>query len=150
MGYAGPCIAIAWRVIVWSASFLKSYKVEHSFTYCGLVTPYGVIDDKIRINIGSGNGLLPDSTTPLPQPMLTSHWWSSVAFTGEQFHIYHAQAAILYNELGNRTFEINTTFSRVQWVKLMKDTPYLILVVDLWGVYCENLVRNWLWRKGTN
>ena len=24
------------------------------------------------VNIGSGNGLLPDSTKPLPQPMLTS------------------------------------------------------------------------------
>ena len=27
--------------------------------------------DAIYVNIGSGNGLLPDSTKPLPDPMLT-------------------------------------------------------------------------------
>ena len=31
-------------------------------THCGLMTPYG-----------SGNGLLPDGTQPLPEPMLTDH-----------------------------------------------------------------------------
>ena len=39
-----------------------------------------------RFNIGSGNGLLPDGTKPLPEPMLTYHQWGSVAFTWEQFH----------------------------------------------------------------
>ena len=33
------------------------------------MTQYG--DTEIRINIGSGNGLLPDGTKPLPEPMLT-------------------------------------------------------------------------------
>ena len=28
---------------------------------------------EILVNIGSGNGLLPDSTKPLPKPMLTNH-----------------------------------------------------------------------------
>ena len=28
---------------------------------------------KIWVNIGSGNGLLPDGTKPLPEPMLTNH-----------------------------------------------------------------------------
>ena len=37
-------------------------------THFGLVTPYGD-----RVNIGSGNGLLPDGTKPLPEPMLTDH-----------------------------------------------------------------------------
>ena len=44
------------------------------------------------ILIGSGNGLVPDDTKPLPEPILTSHWWGSVAFTWEQFHwpsFYH-------------------------------------------------------------
>ena len=30
--------------------------------------------------------LVPNSTKPLPEPMLTSHKWGSVAFTWEQFH----------------------------------------------------------------
>ena len=33
-----------------------------------LVTPFGDMD---LANIGSGNGLLPDGTKPLPEPMLT-------------------------------------------------------------------------------
>ena len=33
------------------------------------MTTYGDMD--IYVNINSGNGLLPDSTKPLPEPMLT-------------------------------------------------------------------------------
>ena len=35
---------------------------------------------EIWVNIASGNGLLPDGTKPLPEPMLTDHQWSPVAF----------------------------------------------------------------------
>ena len=38
------------------------------------------------VNIGSGNGLLPDGTKPLPEPMLTDHQWSPVTFILRQFH----------------------------------------------------------------
>ena len=44
-------------------------------TLCGLVTPYVA---EIWVNIGSGNGLLPDGTKPLPEPMLTDHQRSPV------------------------------------------------------------------------
>ena len=40
---------------------------------------------EIWVNIGSGNGLVPDGTKPLPEPMLTSHRWTSVAFIWEGF-----------------------------------------------------------------
>ena len=36
-------------------------------THCDLMTPYG----DMWVNIGSGNGLLPDGNKPLPEPMLT-------------------------------------------------------------------------------
>ena len=36
-----------------------------ALTHCGLIN--------ILVNTGSGNGLLPDSTKPLPEPMLTYH-----------------------------------------------------------------------------
>ena len=39
-------------------------------THWGLVTPN---DDRDLGQIGSGNGLLPDGTKPLPEPMLTDH-----------------------------------------------------------------------------
>ena len=35
----------------------------------------------IWINIGSSNGLLPDGTRPLPEPVLVNHEWGSVALT---------------------------------------------------------------------
>ena len=58
------------------------------------------------INIGSGNGLLPDGTKPLPEPMLTYQEWSPVAFTWEPFHkfTYNARAAGLYNGLYNENY----------------------------------------------
>ena len=37
----------------------------------GLVTPYGIVE--ILVNTGSGNGLLPDGTKPLPEQMFTYH-----------------------------------------------------------------------------
>ena len=39
-------------------------------SYCGLLLPYGNTD---LGNIASGNGLLPESTEPLLEPMLTYH-----------------------------------------------------------------------------
>ena len=37
--------------------------------------------DKIYVNIGSGSGLLPDGTKPLPEPMLSNDQWGVAAFT---------------------------------------------------------------------
>ena len=53
-------------------------------THCGLVMPYS---DIIWVNIGSGNGLMPDGTKPLPEPMMISHLLPFVVLTWEQFHI---------------------------------------------------------------
>ena len=42
----------------------------NELTHCGLVTPYG------DINLGPhwlSNGLLPDGSKPLPEPILTFH-----------------------------------------------------------------------------
>ena len=41
---------------------------------------------QIWVNIRSVNGLLPDGTKPSPEPMLTYHQWSAVAFILGQFH----------------------------------------------------------------
>ena len=41
---------------------------------------------EIWVNIGSGNGVLPDGTKPLPEPMLTDLQWSPVTFILGQFH----------------------------------------------------------------
>ena len=39
----------------------------------------GLVVTSIWVNIGSGNGLLPDGTKPLPEPVLTNHSWGLVA-----------------------------------------------------------------------
>ena len=59
------------------------YWVINHLTNWGLVMPYG---DMVWVNIGPGNGLLPDGTNPLPEPMLTCHQWCSVAFTWDKFN----------------------------------------------------------------
>ena len=41
---------------------------------------------KIWINVGSGNGLLPDDTKPLPEPMLTYHQLGPIKFIWWQFY----------------------------------------------------------------
>ena len=43
----------------------------------------------IRVNTGSGDGLVPDDTKPSPEPMLTYHQFGSVAFIFNQFHKKH-------------------------------------------------------------
>ena len=40
----------------------------------------------IWVNIGSGNGLMPDGTKPLPEPVLTYHKYGPVAITQELFY----------------------------------------------------------------
>ena len=41
---------------------------------------------KILVNIGSGNGLVPDGTKPLPEPMLTYHHASGIYPSGPLVH----------------------------------------------------------------
>ena len=48
--------------------------------------PSDTIWRQIWVNIGSGNGLMPDSTKPLPEPMLTDHQWSPLTFILGQFN----------------------------------------------------------------
>ena len=45
---------------------------------------------QIWVNTGSSNGLLPNSTKPLPEPMLTNHQWGLVTFTLQQLHKKYA------------------------------------------------------------
>ena len=44
---------------------------------------YGDIDIG---QLGSGNGLLPDGTMPLRDPMVTYHQWGPMSFIWEPFH----------------------------------------------------------------
>ena len=52
------------------------------FTHCVLLTSYGSTN---MINNGSGNGVLPNGTKPLPEPILTFHQWGPVALIWNWF-----------------------------------------------------------------
>ena len=69
------------------------------------------------VNMGSGNGLLPDGTKPLPKPMLTSYQLSSLAHTWKQFN-GKCPSNIFCNEFENYTFKITATSPSVQWVNI--------------------------------
>ena len=53
--------------------------IMFSLTHWRLVTPWTLF------NFGSDNGLVPDGTKPLPEPIFTYHWWSHMAFTWGSF-----------------------------------------------------------------
>ena len=64
-----------WNLIVkWSnpeeCEHIYHIHLKNILTHWGRVTPFGGID---LGQIGSGNGLLPDGTKPLPETMLTYH-----------------------------------------------------------------------------
>ena len=73
---------------------------------------------EIWVIAGSGNGLLPDGTKPLPETKLTTsnHQWGPVAFTWEQFHL-NAQDSSPWDEFENYWFKITATSPRDHWVK---------------------------------
>ena len=64
----------------------QEYITLHPLTYCDLVIQSSDITSWILVNIGLGNGLFPDGTKPLPEPILIYHQWECVAFTWGQFH----------------------------------------------------------------
>ena len=63
----------------------KVKNVGLDWTHYGLEMPSVVL---IWVNIVSGNGLLPDSTKPLPVQIFIDHQWGPVAFTHDHFQWY--------------------------------------------------------------
>ena len=80
--WSSPHMQITWHhEALWWQHFPGVFFKK--LTHCGLVMPYGELDLGQQ---GSGNGLVPDGTKPLPEPMLTYHQTCSVAFIREKFH----------------------------------------------------------------
>ena len=102
------------------------------------------------VNIGFGNDLLPDRSKPMPEPMLTSHYWGCIVFTWEQCHIKCPCYYILY-EFANVCFfyiyshvpqrvdlyKPGASYRRISWI--MYDVNGIFLVTS-------EAVRHWLSR----
>ena len=71
-------------------------------THCGLMTPYGERD---LVNIGSGNGLLPD-VCPMQCWLTGSYQWDPAKITWGQF----------YNHFENYLSKLSFKSPRGQWV----------------------------------
>ena len=52
---------------------VAAYSIPFWERHWGIGEKWGHMATEIWVNIGSGNGLLPDGTEPLPDPMLTYH-----------------------------------------------------------------------------
>ena len=77
----------ACQAIIWSNDGLEYWRIYVSLsfkeiTHCGLWHHMVLLN---LVNIGSGKGLLPNGTKPLPVPMLINQW-DLVAFTWEYHH----------------------------------------------------------------
>ena len=68
------------------------------------------------VNISSGNGLLPDGTKPLPEPMLNHHQKGGVTFIWGQFHKI-LQVSITKIGLKITQLKFLLKSPREQWVK---------------------------------
>ena len=81
---------------------------------------------KIWVNIGSGNGLLPDGTKPLPEPMLTYHQSGQVAFIFKCNFTRATSAINRWNWLENYPV-CEIVFEEVidhrSWVKMIHHRP---------------------------
>ena len=90
--------------------------VDHHWRPCSgwIVLTYRGLGDIDLVNIGWGNGLVPDGTKQLPQPMLVDYDWSLVAFTWEQFYMKCSRTLSVTCIGGITLFEI---IFRCQWVK---------------------------------
>ena len=74
-------------VFTWRQFHRKGEKyILHIFWLMKQINRWCLMVTQIWVNIGSGNGLVPDGTKPLPEPMLTNHQHCLVAFTWRQFH----------------------------------------------------------------
>ena len=68
---------------------------------------------KIWVNIGSGKSLLPDTTKPLPEPMLTYHQW----YSSEDNFTSNISAINHWNKFENDLYKIPFKSPRGQWAK---------------------------------
>ena len=102
-------------------------------TYFNSLGPSDAIwQQKTGSNIGSGNGLVPDGTKPLPEPMLTYHQWHSSMgyFTAGISAINHC------NWLEKYSSKISLKSPRPHWVNK--------LVPGRFGCHIKNTIFNYI------
>ena len=85
---------------------LTRISIRFTVTHCGLVTSYGDTD---LGNIGWDNGVLPDDTKPLPEPILTCHQWGIVAFSVSNHQPHDCLLNRLFRRRSKKTSKLRVT-----------------------------------------
>ena len=75
---------------------------------------------QIWVSIGSGNGLMPDGTKPLPEQMLINYQWGLPSFSWEQFHRKCSRYLFMWVY---KLHNITVVSLRGQWVNLPTRLP---------------------------
>ena len=91
----------------------------------------------IWVNIGSGNGFLPDGIKPLPGLMLSSHWWGSMAYTLEWFRserCSHISMRLVWKVY----FEFSATSPMGQ---LVNSSPHSDAYMRQWILSCQAIIE---------
>ena len=85
---------------------------------------------EIWVSIGSGNGLLPDSTKPLPEPMLTDHHLKSSDIHIRAISQEMPQPSITKIHLKITYLEFHSNFPRAN--ELTQITR--IIIMNIWDI----------------
>ena len=110
-----------WSPIWWTEGDISARNLAPTdLINFGVVTPFG---DRDLGNIGRGNGLLPDSTKPLPQPVLIYFQWGLVAFTRGQFHTKCWRYLLWLSHEGNFTGNAEDIYP---WCKVCENYLFMI------------------------
>ena len=72
---------------------------------------------EIKVSIGSGNGLLPDGTKPLPEPMLTKYFHPTL-YNVDLSKVFWKQSPKKWHVFGDYSFKITTISPKNQWFAL--------------------------------
>ena len=81
-----PNIFVFWK-LSWMPCKLRDKNQSVQRLSVNILTRWLLDSDiQILLNIGQGNGLLPDDTKTLFKPMFTYPWWRHVMFTWGQYH----------------------------------------------------------------
>ena len=106
---------------------------------------------EIWVNIGSDNGLLPDGTKPLPEPMLTDHQLSPVTFLLSPGHTCTATCRRLPCDLKTAATNATTVRSKLHFIgcRSIGDRSATAILknrrpVGEWSATGGRLIANWL------
>ena len=87
-------------------------------------------DIRSQVNIGSGNGLVPSGTKPLPEPMLT---WVLIKNSHQCILCSNAHYTNHKNLLKIHLYKNGNPFTRGQWVNCQKQNLPFIRGIYAWG-----------------